>query len=116
MSETLFYDPETLADCILENLKCPLLFVCITCYTARPSPLSLSPLLSCRRFAGLETVEMAIVGGKRRGTMEYQGDSARRYQRARGIKSLSTDRAKMGRDSRLTFIYDSSVSIRESNG
>lgn len=42
MSETLFYDPETLADCILENLKCPLLFVCITCYTARPSPLSLS--------------------------------------------------------------------------
>lgn len=45
MSETLFYDPETLADCILENLKCPLLFVCITCYTARPSPLSLAPPL-----------------------------------------------------------------------
>lgn len=47
---------------------------------------------------------MAIVGGKRRGTMEYQRDSARRYQRP-GYQSLSTDRAKMGRGSRLTFIY-----------
>lgn len=37
MSETLFYDPP-LADCILENLKCPLLFV----YNVLDPSLSLS--------------------------------------------------------------------------
>lgn len=102
MSETLFYDPP-LADCILENLKCPLLFV----YNVLDPSLSLSH----PGFAALETLEMAIVGGKRRGTMEYQRDSA--PLSAPGVSVYPWIERKW-RGSRLTFIYGSP--LRESNG
>lgn len=66
-----------LADCILENLKCP-----------RCSPRSIpgaEALTALSQpepaFAASQTLDLAIVGGKRRGTMEYQA-IARRYRRA----------------------------------
>lgn len=98
----MFYDPP-LADCILENLKCPLLFV----YNVLELSLSLS--LS-PGFAGLE---MAIVGGKRRGTMEYQRDSA--PLSAPGVSVYPRIERKW-RGSRLTFIYLSpslSISVNQ---